>query len=78
MECPGSSPITDCPGSFGAWFRVAIETYACTPDALRKLSKPPPETPQTLNLETLNELSKALAARPKLSRLSRFRMRVAL
>jgi hypothetical protein len=41
MECPGSSPITDCPGSFGAWFRVAIETYACTPDALRKLSTPP-------------------------------------
>ena len=42
MDCPGGSPITDCPGSFGAWFRVATETYACTPDALRKLSTSPP------------------------------------
>jgi hypothetical protein len=44
MECPGGSPITDCPGSFGAWFRVAIETYACAPDVLRKLSTSPPAT----------------------------------
>ena len=29
FECPGSSPITDCPGSFGAWYRVRIESYAC-------------------------------------------------
>ncbi|HMF94717.1 MAG TPA: hypothetical protein VKE96_10505 [Vicinamibacterales bacterium] len=34
-ECPGSSPITDCPPSFGAWFDVVIQAYACTPDALR-------------------------------------------
>jgi hypothetical protein len=46
MDCPARSPITDCPGSFGAWFRVAIETYACTPDALRKLSTPPPTPAQ--------------------------------
>ena len=37
-ECPGSSPITDCAPSFGAWFRVVIESYACTPDAVRELS----------------------------------------
>jgi hypothetical protein len=43
-ECPTSSPITDCPPSVGAWFRVVIESYACTPDALRKLSTPPPTT----------------------------------
>jgi hypothetical protein len=59
MECPGSSPITDCPGSFGAWFRVAIETYACTPDALRKLSTPPPKTPETVNLDTPNQRTPA-------------------
>ena len=37
FECPGSSPITDCPPSFGAWFRVVVESYACTPEALRAL-----------------------------------------
>ena len=36
-ECPGSSPITDCPHSLGAWYRVAPEAYECTPDALRDL-----------------------------------------
>jgi hypothetical protein len=44
MECPPSSPITDCPGSFGAWFDVAIESYTCTSDALRNLSARPPTT----------------------------------
>jgi hypothetical protein len=38
FECPGSSPITDCPPSSGAWFRVVFESYACTPDALRVLA----------------------------------------
>ena len=42
-ECPGSSPITDCPPSFGAWFRVVIESYACTSDALHALSLLPPD-----------------------------------
>jgi hypothetical protein len=42
-ECPGSSPITDCPPSFGAWFRVVVESYACTPEALRQLSSIPTE-----------------------------------
>ena len=37
-ECPASSPITDCPPNVGAWFRVVIESYACTPDALHHLS----------------------------------------
>jgi hypothetical protein len=37
LECPGSSPITDCPPSVGAWFDVQIATYACTPDALQGL-----------------------------------------
>ena len=37
-ECPTSSPITDCPPGFGAWFQVVIESYACTPDAIRELS----------------------------------------
>jgi hypothetical protein len=56
-ECPSSSPITDCPPSFGSWFRVVIESYACTSEALETLAKlpvysdrdigriPPPETP---------------------------------
>ena len=43
FECPGSSPITDCPGSFGAWYRVQIESYACSADALRRLSISPPK-----------------------------------
>jgi hypothetical protein len=37
FECPSTSPITDCPPSSGAWYRVVIERYACTPDALRAL-----------------------------------------
>jgi hypothetical protein len=44
MECPSSSPITDCPGSFGAWFDVVIESYTCTPDALGRLQVAPPAT----------------------------------
>ena len=43
-ECPVASPITDCPPSFGAWFRVVLERYACTPDALRTLSTPASKT----------------------------------
>jgi hypothetical protein len=38
FECPGSSPITDCPPSAGAWYRVVFESYACTPDALARLT----------------------------------------
>lgn len=41
-ECPGSSPITDCPPSFGAWFDVIVESYDCPAGALRTLSIPPP------------------------------------
>jgi hypothetical protein len=48
-ECPGSSPITDCPPGFGAWFRVVIESYVCTPDALRGLSARSPTTVQINN-----------------------------
>ena len=39
-ECANASPITDCPGSFGAWYSVALETYSCSADALRKLATP--------------------------------------
>jgi hypothetical protein len=38
FDCPSASPITDCPGDSGAWFRIAFETYACTPEALLQLS----------------------------------------
>jgi hypothetical protein len=41
-ECPTASPITDCPATVGAWFRVVFESYACTPDALTQLAKAPP------------------------------------
>jgi hypothetical protein len=37
-ECPGSSPITDCPPDFGAWYRVVVERYACSDAALRDLA----------------------------------------
>jgi hypothetical protein len=37
-QCPASSPITDCPPNVGGWFRVVIESYTCTADALRQLS----------------------------------------
>jgi hypothetical protein len=40
-ECPGSSPITDCPPSFGAWYDVVVERYACTDEALHGLHKMP-------------------------------------
>jgi hypothetical protein len=39
VECPGGSPITDCPPSSGAWYRVIFERYACTPEAIRALPR---------------------------------------
>jgi hypothetical protein len=43
MDCAGGSRITDCPGDFGAWFLVAVETYTCAPEALRTLATVPPK-----------------------------------
>src|SRR5262249_4726995 len=43
FECPGSSPITDCPPSSGAWYRVIFESYSCTADALRTLATRRPD-----------------------------------
>jgi hypothetical protein len=53
FECPASSPISDCGGDFGGWYRVQIESYACSPDALGRLpsfsrpgvTQPTPHTP---------------------------------
>jgi hypothetical protein len=42
FECPNASPITDCPGSFGAWYSVALETYSCSDAALRALAPSSP------------------------------------
>jgi hypothetical protein len=39
-DCPAASPITDCPPSEGAWFRVVYEDYACSPEALDELRPP--------------------------------------
>jgi hypothetical protein len=47
-ECPNASPITDCPPSFGAWYRVVFESYSCTPDALAKISTTQPTTGQRI------------------------------
>jgi hypothetical protein len=38
FDCPVASPITDCPGTSGAWFDVVLESYACTPEALQELA----------------------------------------
>jgi predicted NAD-dependent protein-ADP-ribosyltransferase YbiA (DUF1768 family) len=43
-ECPGSSPITDCPPTMGAWFEVVVESYTCTPDGLARLASLAPPT----------------------------------
>jgi len=48
LECPTSSPITDCPPSFGAWYRVVFESYSCTPDALANISTTQPTTGQRI------------------------------
>jgi hypothetical protein len=40
FECPGSSPIRDCPAVSGATFAVSFESYTCTPDALKALGTP--------------------------------------
>jgi hypothetical protein len=40
MDCPGSSPITDCPPDSGAWFRLIFASYTCAPDTLRLLTVP--------------------------------------
>jgi hypothetical protein len=37
-ECTVGLRITDCPPSFGAWYRVVIESYACPPEELNALS----------------------------------------
>src|SRR5262249_39630787 len=34
FDCPAKSPITDCPGSDGAWYEVTFESYSCSADAL--------------------------------------------
>ena len=49
-DCPVASPITDCPPSFGAWYRVEVESYACPTDALDTLAKAQPRT-NTTNIE---------------------------
>jgi hypothetical protein len=38
FDCPAACPITDCPGSSGAWFDVWFESYACTPEGLQELA----------------------------------------
>jgi hypothetical protein len=38
-DCPAASPITDCPPSEGAWYRVVYEDYACSPAALDALPR---------------------------------------
>jgi len=38
FDCPAKSPITDCPGSDGAWYEVTFESYSCSADALQKLA----------------------------------------
>jgi hypothetical protein len=43
FACPPPLRITDCPGSTGAWLQVVFESYACTADALKTLSTPPPK-----------------------------------
>jgi hypothetical protein len=47
-ECTVGLRITDCPPSFGAWFRVVVQSYACTPDAVRTLSMLPPSQDQNI------------------------------
>ena len=39
FDCPAKSPITDCPGSDGAWYAVTFESYSCSADALQELSR---------------------------------------
>jgi hypothetical protein len=41
FNCPVASPITDCPGTSGAWYDVVFEGYACDAEALEKLATPP-------------------------------------
>ena len=43
FDCPRALRITDCPGATGAWLQVVFESYACTADALKTLSTPPPK-----------------------------------
>ena len=38
-DCPAASPITDCPPSEGAWFRVTYDDYACSAEAADELSR---------------------------------------
>lgn len=40
-NCPAASPITDCPPSEGAWFRVVFDDYACSAGAIGTLKSKP-------------------------------------
>jgi hypothetical protein len=42
-ECTNSLPITDCPSSSGAWFRMVIDRYVCTDEGLQALANAQPK-----------------------------------
>ena len=50
-ECTVGPKITDCPPSFGAWFRVVIESYECNIEALHALAMMPAADDRTIRID---------------------------
>ena len=44
-SCAATLPITDCPGSSGAWYHVEFEQYSCTTAAMQALAHAPRVSP---------------------------------
>jgi len=40
FDCAAAQPISDCPGTLGAWYRVVLRSYACDDAARRTLATP--------------------------------------
>ena len=41
FDCAAAQPISDCPQTLGAWYRVVVRSYACDEIAQRTLATPP-------------------------------------
>ena len=52
FDCPASSPITDCPGTSGAWYDVVFESYMCPDEVAQALHarQPPSSDPSGLKV----------------------------
>jgi hypothetical protein len=41
FDCAAAQPISDCPQTLGAWYRVTLRSYDCDDAARTTLATPP-------------------------------------